>query len=157
MVYAWETRTINLSPYAGNTVGLVFRFNTIDAIGNNYLGWQVDNILINASCTACSATQYQTAACSATQNTGCAPCTACSATEYQTAACTSTTNRSAASLDPFPPPYRAILSCRFFGGELPTRPFVSDKASHGLDLGLGFFYDSLNKHTPTCTESGRTR
>ncbi|MEM7827050.1 MAG: Ig-like domain-containing protein [Candidatus Aenigmatarchaeota archaeon] len=42
----WRQVTIDLSTYAGKTVKIKFRFDTIDSLFNNYEGWYVDDIEI---------------------------------------------------------------------------------------------------------------
>ncbi|TVQ64004.1 MAG: hypothetical protein EA379_02935 [Phycisphaerales bacterium] len=49
----WETRTVDLTPYAGQTIQLRFNFDTRDNILNDFLGWQVDGINITAIAPAC--------------------------------------------------------------------------------------------------------
>ena len=44
---AWETRTVNLAAYAGETIVLAWRFDTQDHTVNQGLGWQVTSISIN--------------------------------------------------------------------------------------------------------------
>jgi subtilisin family serine protease/PKD repeat protein len=43
---AWYQKTFNLLPYADNNILLRFRFDSVDSIANNYLGWMVDNLSI---------------------------------------------------------------------------------------------------------------
>jgi len=45
--YSWETRTVDLTAYAGETVVLAWRFDTRDSTVNESLGWQVTSIGIN--------------------------------------------------------------------------------------------------------------
>lgn len=45
----WYQPTLDLSAFTGQTVALALQFNTGDAIGNNYLGWMVDDIKITIS------------------------------------------------------------------------------------------------------------
>ncbi|GJM24287.1 MAG: hypothetical protein DHS20C16_07020 [Phycisphaerae bacterium] len=40
----WETRTVNLNAYIGQTIDLEWRFDSRDGSVNTGLGWQVDNI-----------------------------------------------------------------------------------------------------------------
>ncbi|MBC7834237.1 MAG: S8 family serine peptidase [Phycisphaerales bacterium] len=49
----WETRTVDLTSYAGQSVQLRFSFNTVDGIQNDHRGWQVDNISISAQVGQC--------------------------------------------------------------------------------------------------------
>jgi hypothetical protein len=42
----WKKMTLNLSEYAGKQVRLEFRFDTIDAQGNMYLGWFIDDLVV---------------------------------------------------------------------------------------------------------------
>jgi len=44
---AWETRTVDLSAYIGQTVQLEFAFDSVDGISNAWLGWQVDGIRVD--------------------------------------------------------------------------------------------------------------
>jgi hypothetical protein len=44
----WEDRQIDLSPFIGQTVAISWNFNSIDAISNSRLGWQVDAISLVA-------------------------------------------------------------------------------------------------------------
>ena len=41
---SWTTRTVNLSSYAGQTIHLRFRFDSVDDFANNYFGWLLDDI-----------------------------------------------------------------------------------------------------------------
>ena len=45
----WETRTIDLTHLAGETVSVRFSFNAMDSAKNNFLGWQVDNVRLIAN------------------------------------------------------------------------------------------------------------
>lgn len=38
----WETRRVDLTAYIGQTVSLSWRFDSVDAVSNERLGWQVD-------------------------------------------------------------------------------------------------------------------
>ncbi len=42
----WYLVDFDLRPYAGQTVLIRFRFDSVDAITNNYFGWMVDNVQI---------------------------------------------------------------------------------------------------------------
>ena len=42
----WDTFTANLNAFAGQTVRVLFYFNTQDAFNNNYEGWYVDDVQI---------------------------------------------------------------------------------------------------------------
>jgi hypothetical protein len=53
---AWETRTVNLTSYAGQSITLGFKFDTVDNINNDFRGWHVDNIRISASGVGCTST-----------------------------------------------------------------------------------------------------
>ena len=44
----WESRAINLSAMAGQTIEIDFEFNAMDHIGNMFLGWQIDNVHVFA-------------------------------------------------------------------------------------------------------------
>jgi parallel beta-helix repeat protein len=50
----WETREIDLAPFAGQTVQIAWRFDSNDATFNNRLGWQVDaiEVIIDSDCDA---------------------------------------------------------------------------------------------------------
>ncbi len=50
----WQTRTIDLTAYAGQVVNLAWRFNTIDQFGNAFRGWQIDNVVITATLPSCT-------------------------------------------------------------------------------------------------------
>lgn len=45
----WEALSANLTKYGGQTVQLVFEFDSGDNILNDYLCWQVDNVIVSAS------------------------------------------------------------------------------------------------------------
>jgi len=49
----WQTRQIDISSYAGQSVTLSFKFETIDGVNNNFRGWQIDNVKIVGSTIAC--------------------------------------------------------------------------------------------------------
>jgi len=51
---SWETRTVDLTSFAGQTITLAFKFDTVDNINNAFRGWQVDNIKITASAAGCT-------------------------------------------------------------------------------------------------------
>jgi len=42
----WELRTVDLSPYAGQTVEVAWFFDTVDELFNEYRGWQVDAVKV---------------------------------------------------------------------------------------------------------------
>ena len=44
----WEPRNVDLSAFAGQTVTLAWHFDSIDAINNARLGWQIDQISLAA-------------------------------------------------------------------------------------------------------------
>ncbi|MBK9400559.1 MAG: PKD domain-containing protein [Bacteroidetes bacterium] len=46
---SWLNASVNLAPYAGSTIALQWNFNTVDNIGNDYLGLQLDSISIKAN------------------------------------------------------------------------------------------------------------
>jgi len=50
----WETRTVDLTAFAGQTVVIAWHFDSNDAALNNRLGWQVDGIelLVDSDCNA---------------------------------------------------------------------------------------------------------
>jgi len=43
---SWYQAWVNLSPYAGQTLLLRFRFDSVDQAFNNYFGWMVDDITV---------------------------------------------------------------------------------------------------------------
>jgi hypothetical protein len=46
----WESRSVDLTAYAGQTVTIAFRFDTIDSCcSTGYLGWQIDNLELIAA------------------------------------------------------------------------------------------------------------
>jgi PKD domain len=45
----WLTANVNLAPYAGSSIALQWNFNTVDFIGNDFLGLQLDSITINSN------------------------------------------------------------------------------------------------------------
>jgi len=45
----WETRVVNLTVFRGQTVTLTWNFDSVDSVGNDTLGWQVDSIKVVAS------------------------------------------------------------------------------------------------------------
>ena len=47
----WYTRTVDLTPYAGQTIHLRFRFDSLDGAGNGFFGWMVDNVRIAEAAT----------------------------------------------------------------------------------------------------------
>jgi len=49
----WETRTVDLSAYAGTSVTLEWNFNTVINYENAYFGWQVDNIDLKIPIISC--------------------------------------------------------------------------------------------------------
>ncbi|MFN0131641.1 MAG: S8 family serine peptidase, partial [Phycisphaerales bacterium] len=53
---SWETRTVNLTQFAGQNVTLAFRFDTVDEQFNTFRGWHVDNIRITATGQTCNQT-----------------------------------------------------------------------------------------------------
>jgi hypothetical protein len=50
---AWETRLVDLTAYAGQSVVLEWRFDTVDDFYNDFPGWQVDAVTISADELAC--------------------------------------------------------------------------------------------------------
>jgi len=55
---AWNTRSVNMAPFAGQTVTLAFKFNTVDAVFNNFRGWQLDNVVVSGQSIGCSSACY---------------------------------------------------------------------------------------------------
>ncbi len=49
----WEVRTVDLSAYAGQTVNLEWNFSTLDGFGNNFRGWQIDDVKLTAIEVSC--------------------------------------------------------------------------------------------------------
>lgn len=49
----WSSQTVDLSSFAGETVTIAFRFDSVDGIANNFLGWGVDGIEISATSLEC--------------------------------------------------------------------------------------------------------
>jgi subtilisin family serine protease len=50
-LYDWASETLDLSMYDGRRIRLRFFFDTIDARENNYTGWSVDDVVVDASST----------------------------------------------------------------------------------------------------------
>ena len=42
----WHTASVDLSAYAGQSIHIRFRFDTVDSFANAYFGWMVDNVEI---------------------------------------------------------------------------------------------------------------
>jgi hypothetical protein len=53
MPATWQTRTVDLTEYAGQTVTLTWTFDSEDEIDNGYHGWSIDNVRITASVFVC--------------------------------------------------------------------------------------------------------
>ncbi|MBK8268180.1 MAG: hypothetical protein IPK83_07680 [Planctomycetes bacterium] len=51
----WVQRTVDMTPYAGQTVTVEWHFDSIDSFGNAFRGWQVDNIKLDVIHVACNA------------------------------------------------------------------------------------------------------
>jgi len=51
---AWTTHTVDLTSFAGQTVNLAFRFDTVDNVANNFRGWHVDDVRITATSSGCT-------------------------------------------------------------------------------------------------------
>lgn len=51
---AWQTRAVDLSGFAGQSVTLRWEFDTVDATANNFRGWQVDKVVLTASTVVCT-------------------------------------------------------------------------------------------------------
>jgi hypothetical protein len=49
----WQTRNVDLSSFAGQSVAIAFRFDTVDGVLNEFRGWQVDQIKIEAAGLVC--------------------------------------------------------------------------------------------------------
>jgi hypothetical protein len=54
----WTTRTVNLAPFAGQTVTLAFKFDSVDGVNNGFRGWQIDNLVISGQTTGCTNVCY---------------------------------------------------------------------------------------------------
>jgi len=50
----WYSKTYDLTTYLSNNILIRFRFDTVDNLNNNYLGWLVDNIGIQNGCSLSS-------------------------------------------------------------------------------------------------------
>jgi hypothetical protein len=50
---AWTTRSIDLTSYAGQTVTIAFKFDTVDAVFNNFRGWALGSARLRATAVAC--------------------------------------------------------------------------------------------------------
>jgi hypothetical protein len=50
----WNTRTVSLAAYAGQTITLAFRFNTVDAVFNNFRGWEIGHVNVAATSVVCN-------------------------------------------------------------------------------------------------------
>jgi len=42
----WNEKTIDLSSYAGNTIQIMFYFDTIDELFNDFEGWYIDDVVV---------------------------------------------------------------------------------------------------------------
>jgi hypothetical protein len=51
---SWENKTISLASYAGQTVTIAFRFNTVDNVNNDFRGWSIDNVGISGQVAGCT-------------------------------------------------------------------------------------------------------
>jgi hypothetical protein len=51
---AWTTVTADLTSFAGQSVTVAFRFDTVDSVNNSFRGWHVDNLQISATGTTCT-------------------------------------------------------------------------------------------------------
>jgi hypothetical protein len=49
----WQTRSANITPFAGQSVTIRFFFNTVDGQFNNFRGWQVDHVRVRTESVAC--------------------------------------------------------------------------------------------------------
>ena len=45
----WYLKTFDLTPYLGHSIRIRFRFDSVDADANNFLGWMVDNISVTVT------------------------------------------------------------------------------------------------------------
>ena len=46
---AWHQTRVDLAAYAGSTVHIRFRFDTLDDVLNNFRGWYIDDVLVDAA------------------------------------------------------------------------------------------------------------
>lgn len=51
----WETRSVDLTAFAGQTVTIEWNFSTLDGFGNNFRGWQIDDVRLEAIQVSCLA------------------------------------------------------------------------------------------------------
>ncbi len=51
----WATRTVDLTPYAGQTVTIAWSFDTVDNFLNNFKGWQIDGVRLTVTEATCTA------------------------------------------------------------------------------------------------------
>ncbi|MBX3358705.1 MAG: S8 family serine peptidase [Phycisphaeraceae bacterium] len=51
----WSTRTVDLTAFAGQQVGVRWEFDTIDSVANGFRGWQVDTVAVSATTSVCQA------------------------------------------------------------------------------------------------------
>ena len=49
----WNTRTVDVTSFAGQPVKLSFFFDTVDGVLNEFRGWQIDNIVITSTGLVC--------------------------------------------------------------------------------------------------------
>lgn len=49
----WTTFTQDITAHAGETINLRWHFDTLDALYNDYRGWQVDNVVITVTALQC--------------------------------------------------------------------------------------------------------
>lgn len=50
---SWEQRTVDLTPFAGQTITIEFNFDNVFPSNDDKLGWQVDNVRITAAGVTC--------------------------------------------------------------------------------------------------------
>lgn len=50
---AWETVSVDLSPYAGQVIELAWSFDTVDDMFNEFRGWQLDDVRVSAVQVTC--------------------------------------------------------------------------------------------------------
>jgi len=49
----WRTQAVDLTPFAGSgSAQLRFHFDTVDSVANNFLGWYVDDVVVNGQAAA---------------------------------------------------------------------------------------------------------
>jgi hypothetical protein len=52
---SWSTREVDLRAYAGQTVTIAFKFDSVDGVNNMHRGWQIDRVRVTAQAVGCNA------------------------------------------------------------------------------------------------------